>query len=273
MPTLPKYTENKKKGNIGESFVKFILSSFCLVHKIDGDNDIGNDFICELIKGEYPTNVLFYVQVKYWDEEPRDSQLKKTIEYWKESEIPVYLFWVKNGKFPESEKDIKIDTVIPGLKYKRYTPISHNPKDSEEMIFKNFNKKIFLRDLMVDYARCLYYRGLTTVIRKDHFFETQKGDINLGDNCLFVGDMIPGEYAENIINNSWTNVLASAVILYMSENKKTLELARNAIYLAEELFGYSLDAFKYYPGWSRKIKLLKKEIEEKLNNIKNKYEK
>ncbi len=85
--------------------------------------------------------------------------------------------------------------------------------------------------------------------------------------------MIPGEYAENIINNSWTNVLASAVILYMSENKKTLELARNAIYLAEELFGYSLDAFKYYPGWSRKIKLLKKEIEEKLNNIKNKYEK
>src|SRR5687768_7189459 len=122
MPTiLPRYTDLKRKGNTGEALAQYIFSKFCLVHKIDGSNDIGNDFICELIKNQYPTNLLFYIQIKYTDRAPRIR--KETLEYWKGSPIPVYLFWIKDNIPPGAFSNDALGKSY--ISYKRYTPILH----------------------------------------------------------------------------------------------------------------------------------------------------
>lgn len=59
MTKLPTYPKRKMKGNIGEALAQYVLSNFCLVHKIDGSSDVGNNLVCELIKDEHPTNLLF----------------------------------------------------------------------------------------------------------------------------------------------------------------------------------------------------------------------
>ena len=152
---MTKYSENKRKGNIGEAFVQAILSSFCLVHKIDGSQDLGNDFICELTKGEFPTNILFYVQVKHWSSSPQTSQMQKQFEYWKGSPIPVFLFWLNAKKTIPFDKinELELKEKIIELKYKRYTPITHGNTEPKIRTFKPFTKYEFLRDLMVDYAQ------------------------------------------------------------------------------------------------------------------------
>lgn len=226
MSDLPQYTETKRKGNIGEAFVQCILSSLCLVHKIDGSQDLGNDFICELTKGKYPTNILFYVQVKYWDKEPKDNDIKNKLEYWAGSPIPTYLFWI-DAKSPmpfEIINNLDPEKKIDQLKYKRYTPIAHKNKESKMKIFQPFSKRVFLRDLMVDYARCLYKRGMATVIKKEDFTEIDNADVPLADNCLFVNDVIPNEYKNEFISNSWTNLLATAKSLYVSNPNSDLYL-------------------------------------------------
>jgi len=267
MPRTPSYTEKKRKGNIGEIFAQYVLSSFCLVHKIDGSQDLGNDFICELTKGDSPTNILFYVQVKYWKGEPHDKDIKKTIEYWKSSSIPVYLFWVKdNDKLPElNANTLKPEISVPLLKYKRYTPIVHKNKEPEIKNFSPFTRRQFLRDLMVDYARCLYKRGMTTVIEKGDFTELDKADVPLGNNCLFVGDVIPNEYKNEIIDNSWTNLLATASSLAASSSHKlSLELAFKNIQLAREMFDQSSKANIKYPDFKKIIDNLEKKIRYKI---------
>ncbi|MFH1744711.1 MAG: DUF4365 domain-containing protein [bacterium] len=269
MAQTPSYVDRKRKGNIGEIFVQYVLSSFCLVHKIDGGQDLGNDFICELTKGEFPTNILFYAQVKYWKDKPQDVQIKKTIEYWKNSSIPVYLFWVKdNDKLPElNANTLKPEISVPLLQYKRYTPIVHKNKELKMKKFSPFIRRIFLRDLMVDYSRCLYKRGMTTVIEKNDFIELDKANVPLGDKCLFVGDVIPNEYKNEIIDNSWTNLLATASSLAVSSHKTSLELASKNIQLAREMFNQSSKANIKYSGFKKIIDNLEKKIKDKISEV------
>ena len=61
---------------------------------------------------------------------------------------------------------------INQLKYKRYTPLTHGNTEPQIQSFKPFSKSEFLRDIMVDYARCLYKRGMATVIKKKDFAES-----------------------------------------------------------------------------------------------------
>ena len=155
------------KGNIGEALVQYLLSHFCLVHKIDGSSDVGNDFICELIKENYPTNLLFYVQVKFWKSAPTPSPT--TIEYWKGSPIPVYLFWIK-GDPPSSFLNGDLLNFRNSEKYyKRMTPKLHRPEKHKNEKFKKFSEKEFKRDLIVDYARTQYQRGFLPVIEPRDF--------------------------------------------------------------------------------------------------------
>ncbi len=265
MSNLPQYTENKRKGNIGEAFVQCILSSFCLVHKIDSSQDLGNDFICELTKGKYPSNILFYVQVKYWNTEPKDSDIKDKIEYWEGSPIPTYLFWI------DAENSISFDKInsldpkkeIERLKYKRYTPIAHGNNQPKNLRFKPFRKREFLRDIMVDYARCLYKRGMSTVINKNDFTELDKAELPLGEICLFVDDVIPDEYKDEFIRNSWTNLLATAKSLYVSkpDNREYLQLALEHVQLANKMIKFGNPD---YQGFKEICQKLEKDIQDGL---------
>lgn len=258
---MAKYAFRRKKGNIGEAFVQYILSDFCLVHKIDGSKDIGNDMICELIQGESPTNILFYVQVKYWDTKtPTISE--ELLEYWKGSLIPVYLFWVKSSEEDQllPLMNINFRKEIKNLEYRRYTPEVHGNDEEKNKEFHPFSKKRFFRDLMVDYARCQYVKGFTPIIKKNDFIELDNDNFDklyLKQNCLFIDDLIPDEYAKNILNNSWVNILCTAILLHKNDNRtdKPCQLIR----IAKELFDMDINNGKNYPDF---IEIFEKRIKE-----------
>ena len=157
---------------------------------------------------------------------------------------------------------IKVDQ----LKYKRYTPITHKNNEPKIKIFKPFSICDFLRDIMVDYARCLYKRGMATVIKKEDFIEVNKADVPLGDNCLFVDDVIPNEYKKEFISNSWTNLLATAKSLYISEPKSetNLKLALEHAQLANKMVEL---ADHNYKGFKPLIQKLENEIQSNLRML------
>jgi len=224
MPDLPTYSQNKMKGNIGEALAQYVLSRFCLVHKIDGSNDVGNDFICELIKNEYPTNLLFYVQVKYTKRKPYIS--KTTLEYWKDSPIPVYLFWIKD--VPSGHADAR--QLIAGAQYRRETPGLHGKTKTEK--FKHFDEGFFKKDLLIDYTRTQYFKGFTPILRPRDFLKIDdKIDLGFGIHHLYIEDVIP-EYTDEVLAGSWVNFFSTAVLLFRQE--RFVE-AKAAILLAKML--------------------------------------
>jgi len=191
---MAKYSVNLQKSNRGEAFLMFLLSKRVLANKISGANDIGLDFLCEWVYNEDPSGLLFAIQVKTVDSEIVDieaagtdtrlSNLEKftiknkktkssypriknsTLEYWKNFEIPIYLFVVIERGIDEYD-----------CYYKRYTPILHQAdmREAEKdelfrkvynsgntfLAYSNLEEQIggFLRDLFIDYIRCKYYKG------------------------------------------------------------------------------------------------------------------
>ncbi len=230
---LPKYTAEKQKGNIGEALVQFLLSDFCLVHKIDGSNDVGNDFICELIRDQSPTNLLFYVQVKNTKIKPRIK--KATREYWKTSPIPVYVFWIKNNSL-SSGSIISHNYFGNAQKmYKRYTPVIHNEVKHKTEDYKFFKKKDFLRDLIVDYARTQYKKGFTPIVKPRDFLTLEhKMEIGFPQYKLLIQNVIP-EYKDEIIKGGWANLLSLAVSLDENNNVEDKRLVRELLVLSKEL--------------------------------------
>ena len=176
-------------SNTGEGFFEFLLSSYAILHQVNRSNDIGIDYFGEWINKKESSNVLFAIQLKTTQEKNinlkkvgNNSRLnsldqyeikrkkggnfdnssiikRRTLEYWKGFEIPVYLFIVLLGKAGNR------------LFYKRYTPILHGKlRRNEEKFHLANNKEIFLayignkqggfcRDLFVDYIRCNYKKG------------------------------------------------------------------------------------------------------------------
>ena len=244
---LPKYSEEKRKGNIGEAFIQYLLSNFCLVHKIDGSYDVGNDFICELIKDKYPTNLLFYVQVKHCKDKPGIKP--QTRKYWKGSPIPVYVFWVKTKeKTPlvaaaESMQRLNepYNKAFSELKafYLRYTPKLHRPRKHRNVDFKPYRERDFKRDLIVDYARTQYFKGFTPLIEPRMFLNMEeKIDLGFREFVLYTARVIP-EYSKNILSQGWTNLLAVAALLLKKGGKRNLKKAKESILLAKKLLSYA----------------------------------
>ena len=262
MSNLPKYTREKMKGNIGEALVQYLLSHFCLVHKIDGSSDVGNDFICELIKENYPTNLLFYVQVKFWKSAPTPSPT--TIEYWKGSPIPVYLFWIK-GDPPSSFLNGDLLNFRNSEKYyKRMTPKLHRPEKHKKERFKKFSEKEFKRDLIVDYARTQYQRGFLPVIEpKDFLTLDEKQVLGFPKYQLLIKDVIP-EYKDQILKRSWVQPFVTANLLSrFDQGLESLQIALKLIHVAQELLMRSDDKDK--AGYSLMVEAEKVAIQQKLS--------
>ena len=239
--SLPKYTAQKMKGNIGEALVQYLLSHFCLVHKIDGSNDIGNDFICELIKQQYPTNLLFYVQVKFTKNPPVIS--KSTLEYWKTSPIPVYIFWIKGS--PPSSFNVQPDFSNLAKKYKRMTPILTKPGRHAREKFKPFTEKEFKRDLIVDYARTQYMRGFVPIVEPRDFLNIdEKMILGFPRYQILIKDVIP-EYQEEILNRSWVQpMVVGTLIGKNSRSKEELVFSIHLLDIARILLDFSKEENK-----------------------------
>lgn len=178
------HTYRKQTGNKGEAFIQELFCDYAIVHKIDGSNDVGLDFLCEWLKNEKPTGLLFGLQVKttrkvknftqkgkqsntnFLDEfsTSQISSIKisdKTLGYWRNFNFPIFLFIVM---ITESSKLAF---------YKRYTTILHEIKKERELPFYLANDDIglrayiykektwgFCRDLYFDHLRCQHFQGM-----------------------------------------------------------------------------------------------------------------
>lgn len=260
--SLPEYTDKKMKGNIGEAFAQYVLSQFCLVHKIDGSFDIGNDFICELVKDQSPTNLLFYVQVKYTKRSPQIKDATKN--YWKGSPIPVFLFWIYEGAENRAEflSNLMFEKEFRSIKYKRITPFTHKVRHKNEK-FQKFNKIKFLRDLVMDYARCQYQKGFTPVITaRDFLTLDDKIMAGLPRHGLFI--KVIKEYSNEILRDSWSNMFITAILLYKKGGKDNLLKAKATIDLIKLIYKRDYEHATFF-NFSDDVKKYERLINQELN--------
>ncbi|MBU4347169.1 DUF4365 domain-containing protein [Patescibacteria group bacterium] len=239
---FPVYTESKHKGNIGEAIAQYFLSKFSLVHKIDGSNDLGNDFICELIKDQAPTNLLFYIQVKFTKNKPVTSNSTK--EYWKYSPIPVFIIWIKVNDLPLPSDPEELSNRI---KYIRMTPMLHDQLRHGREKYKPYNEIEFKRDLIVDYVRTQYVKGFTPIVEpRDYLTIDDKNLAGIGRYALYIKDVIP-EYRGQIMKRAWVQNFVVAELLFREGGTENYGKALQSINLSlslisgedrEELFGY-----------------------------------
>uniref|UniRef100_UPI0013001A7F DUF4365 domain-containing protein n=1 Tax=Cyanothece sp. BG0011 TaxID=2082950 RepID=UPI0013001A7F len=100
MIKLPKRTNSQKIGINAADFFCSVFSKFCNVIPVPQDRDLGIDFICEVMEGEYPTGKLFNIQCKGTEE----VKIKKnsmivpikvtTLNYWLIQSNPTFLIVV-----------------------------------------------------------------------------------------------------------------------------------------------------------------------------------
>lgn len=246
------------QGNIGEAYVQYLLSLFTLVHKIDGSNDVGNDFICELVHDQSPTNLLFYVQVKYTIVEPVIKLA--TWNYWKSSPIPVYIFWIKKEKGQGRLENLPFEALIDNTRYKPCTPLLHEKKGRTSGEFIQYNRQGFLRDLIDDHSRTAYMKGYATLIKpRDYLNLDEKIAIGLPLRHLSV-EMISLIYAKRIIDNGWINLYALAVSLHKVGGRKKDTEALDLLIVALRIMT---------PTDKKESSRLRKEIEDLRNTIQN----
>ncbi|OGC46870.1 hypothetical protein A2713_00040 [candidate division WWE3 bacterium RIFCSPHIGHO2_01_FULL_35_17] len=170
------FLKSKQKGNKGEALVESALSEYAIVHRVNGSNDIGLDMLCEWVTGEKPTQLMFGIQVKTLKKNLKDLQHKselnwlpeykgtvsinkKTLNYWRGLDFPVFVFFV--------------DLEKSRIYYKRYTSILHDLKSHIEepfyLVAENNQFKAyvqgkthtwgFCRDLFFDHLRCQHNKG------------------------------------------------------------------------------------------------------------------
>lgn len=190
-----KFTDDAKTAIKGEAFFELLITDYAIPHHVVGAKDIGIDYFCEWVYGNKPTGILFAVQVKSsqisnknyvpqlvkCDERCGLGQYKisyaslldikkneNTIKYWKGLGIPVYLFFVHQGKNEEMN-----------CYYRRYTPFLTDPEGKDDageysqefykvnkgfsfLGFADKNKRRggFARHLFIDYIRCNYANGI-----------------------------------------------------------------------------------------------------------------
>lgn len=266
---FPKYTHKKHKGNVGEAAAQYFLSKFSLVHKIDGSNDLGNDFICELIKDTAPTNLLFYIQVKSWRSKPTVS--KSTRKYWELSPIPVYIIWIKERAKPgQPDEPLPDDPeeLFDRIYYKRMTPELHNPRSHRSEKFKKYNDVEFRRDLMVDYTRTQNVKGLTPIINaRDYLTINEKNLMDIDQYVLYIKDVIP-EYKNVILKQAWVQNFAVAELLYNEGGNENYKKALQSIDLAVSMIS-DTEREKFYLYYER-MKSLRTDLHKIMNQLENK---
>ena len=64
MTKLPKRTKSQKIGVSAADLFSSVFAEFCNVIPVPQERDLGVDFICEIMHGEYPTGKLFNIQCK-----------------------------------------------------------------------------------------------------------------------------------------------------------------------------------------------------------------
>lgn len=107
MTKLPKRTNSQKIGVSTAELLSSVFTKFCNVIPVPQERDLGIDFICEVMEGEYPTGKLFNIQCKGKEQTKGESNLIKvpikvtTLNYWLLQSNPTFLIVVddQNSSF------------------------------------------------------------------------------------------------------------------------------------------------------------------------------
>lgn len=100
MNKLPKRTNSQKIGGIAADILSSVFRKFCNVIPVPQDKDLGIDFICEVMEGEYPTGKLFNIQCKGKEKAKEEGDAiaipiqVKTLNYWLIQPNPTFLIVV-----------------------------------------------------------------------------------------------------------------------------------------------------------------------------------
>lgn len=95
---LPKRTRAQKVGESAADTFSATFTEFCNVIPVPQSRDLGIDFICEVMKDEYPTGLVFNAQCKGRNEVDDKNALLSvqvkvtTINYWLSQRSPTFLF-------------------------------------------------------------------------------------------------------------------------------------------------------------------------------------
>lgn len=95
---LPKRTRSQKIGESAADIFSSTFTGFCNVIPIPQSRDLGIDFKCEVMEGEYPTGLEFNAQCKAKSEvNNKNSSLSipvqvTTVNYWLSQRSPTFLF-------------------------------------------------------------------------------------------------------------------------------------------------------------------------------------
>lgn len=97
MTKLPKRTKSQRIGESAAELLNSVFTEFCNVIPVPQSRDLGIDFICEIMQGEYPTGKLFNVQCKGTEEaEVKGDSIRvpiavTTLNYWLLQPNPTFL--------------------------------------------------------------------------------------------------------------------------------------------------------------------------------------
>lgn len=97
MTKLPKRTKSQRIGESAAELLNSVFTEFCNVIPVPQSRDLGIDFICEIMQGEYPTGKLFNVQCKGTEEaEIKGNSIRvpiavTTLNYWLLQPNPTFL--------------------------------------------------------------------------------------------------------------------------------------------------------------------------------------
>uniref|UniRef100_B8HQB9 DUF4365 domain-containing protein n=1 Tax=Cyanothece sp. (strain PCC 7425 / ATCC 29141) TaxID=395961 RepID=B8HQB9_CYAP4 len=97
---LPKRTKSQRIGESAADLLNSVFTKFCNVIPVPQSRDLGIDFICEIMQGEYPTGKLFNIQCKGTEESKKRgnkifiSIAVKTLNYWLLQPNPTFLIIV-----------------------------------------------------------------------------------------------------------------------------------------------------------------------------------
>ncbi len=225
--SLPKVLESYRTGNRGEAFLEFIMSKYCLMHKIVGYRDVGIDYICEWLNGDTPSRILFGIQVKTserkdikLEDKGRNKKLNdlkrfsikplhfkikpETINYWSKLEIPLYLFSViKNSEdsfdcyylrltpILHKKNGNKLEEIKKGIFFK-----ANRNSEFIDLVKKESKSGGFVRDLFIDSIRCSYQNGnISYRDPKDFGLEKNWPESTIFPDVLGENDT---DYAENV---------------------------------------------------------------------------
>ncbi|BFM41061.1 DUF4365 domain-containing protein [Synechocystis sp. LKSZ1] len=95
---LPRRTNNQKLGESAQDIFSSTFIHFCNVVPVPQSRDLGIDFFCEVMEGDYPTGLMFNAQCKNKEQacemnRSLSIQIKiKTINYWLSQRNPTFLF-------------------------------------------------------------------------------------------------------------------------------------------------------------------------------------